>query len=85
MGCSFEWRSPTNVFASALRSDWVPTNTIGTFLDCDRISGIHFSLQQMNMTDIAVTAVDQFRFYLTFWKVDGMTTLKQRRKTSVLG
>ena len=23
--------------------------------------------------------------YLTFWKVDGMTTLKQSRKTSVFG
>lgn len=60
MGCSLEWRSPTNVFASALRSDWVPTNTIGTFLDCDRISGIHFSLKQTNMTDAALTAVLQF-------------------------
>ena len=23
--------------------------------------------------------------YLTFWKVDGITTLKQRRNTSVFG
>ena len=44
IGCSLEWRSPTKVFASALRSDWVPTKTIGTFLDWERISGIHFSL-----------------------------------------
>ena len=82
MGCSLEWRSPTNVFASARRSDWVPTSTIGTFLDCDRISGIHFSLKRDEYEQVHEFDSSS---YLTFWKVDGMTTLKQRRNTSVLG